>query len=338
MKTENIMGNRSPESSPEAGFSRVAVIGSAILFLAFASAFGKEAGSSTGSETVRKQGPNADMYTDNWRQGAATGTRVWNAAADSMSFTWNTPSGFDQIGRIGKDYTSPGLANVKVDDVRSNCIMTATANLKSVGSGGYMWGVYGWTGDQSGKKVNEFYVMYQNTFNSTPGQSGYIDIGSVTIDGFTFACVKNLHMPWAPSQNQYMAILKSGPWASLKPTPWTGDFSIDLKKVFAYFRLNGLPNEYVVDLTWGIEAMGGTHGQIIMTKVVVPDLKASTHLLFNSRALVVNPAWQAGTRLFAVNGRIRSISPETQQPFFPLIRVNSKRDGDGSAAAGANGH
>ena len=297
-----------------------------LLFMCVSSNAAGSAGSSSGSETVRKQGPNGDIYTDNWRQGTSTGMRTWNAAADSFGFTWNTPSGFDQIGRIGKDYTSPGLANVKVDDVKSPCIMTASANMRSVGGGGYVWGVYGWTGDQNGKKINEFYVMFQNTFNTTPGQSGYIDIGSVNIDGVNFSGVKNLHMPWAPTQNQYMAIVKSGPWSSTKPAPWTGDFSIDLKKVFAYFRANGLPNEYVVDLTWAVEGNAGSHGQIMMSNLVIPDLNSSNTVVFNPAAPVADPAWQAGISLFAVNGRIVQASPKTRQPFSPGIRVIGNKE------------
>jgi hypothetical protein len=312
---------------------RVLPIASAMILFALASSNAGEAGSSTGSETVRNVGPKGDMYTDNWRQGSSTGTRTWNAAADSFSFTWNTPSGFDQIGRIGKDYRSPGLANLKVDDVKSDCIMTATANLKSVGNGGYMWGVYGWTGAQNGKKINEIYVMFQNTFNTTPGQSGYIDIGSVVIDGIRFDCVKNLNMPWAPTQNQYMAIAKSGPWNGTKATPWTGDFSIDLKKVLVYFRQNGLPNEYMVDLTWALEAMGGTHGQIIMTKVAVPDLNSPISAVFGPRAPAANPAWQAGTRIFAIDGRNLLSSSGRLQLHSPSIRILSSSDGsDGSAS------
>lgn len=54
---------------------------------------------------------------------------------------------------------------------------------------------------------------------------------------------------------------------------WTG--SVDLSKAFAFWRSRGLPNEYVVDLTWALEAgagAGATSGEVQLTRVVVPPL------------------------------------------------------------------
>jgi hypothetical protein len=316
--------------------SRILAIASATLLSAFAASHAGEAGSSTGSESVFNLGPKGDIYTDNWRQGPSTGTRTWNAAADSFSFTWNTPSGYDQIGRIGKNTRSPGVANVKVDDIRSNCIMSATANMKTLGNGGFVWGIYGWTGtaNSHSARVNEFYVMFQNTFNTKPGTSGFIDIGSVDIDGVKFDCVKNLNMPWDPTRNQYIAIVKSGPWATLKKAPWTGDFSVDIKKVLAYFRQNGLPNELVVDLTWHVEGNSGTSGSIMMSNLVIPDLMPTGTALFNPPARRDNPAWQAGTRIFALNGQALSAYPPSRQRPNSGIRIFTGSDVGYGAAIG----
>ena len=55
---------------------------------------------------------------------------------------------------------------------------------------------------------------------------------------------------------------------------WTG--SIDLAQAFAFWRSKGLPNEYVVDLTWAVEAgagAGSQSGEAQLTNVVVPALR-----------------------------------------------------------------
>jgi hypothetical protein len=48
-----------------------------------------------------------------------------------------------------------------------------------------------------------------------------------------------------------------------------------LSKAFAFWRSKGLPDEYVVDLTWALEAgagAGATSGEVELTRIVVPPL------------------------------------------------------------------
>jgi hypothetical protein len=319
------------QSSSCISISHVAAIPMLILICAFFSSYAGSAGSTTGGETVSNLGPNGDMYTSNWRDGNCTATRTWNALADSFSFTWNSAGGNDQIGRIGKGCNSPGYVNVKVDDVKSPCIMSETANMKSLNTSGgwYIFCIYGWTGtaDNFGARHNEFYVFFQSTYNPAPGQNGYISIGSVTIDGVQFDCVKNLNMPWDNTRNQYMAIPKSGTWGgAAKAAPWSGNASVDLKKILAYFRANGLENEYVVEITWAIEGYSGSSGSIQMSNMVIPDIKASTATALKLVMPVAYPSLQASTSLFSLNGRMVPTAFIVQHEAIsvPGIFVNDK--------------
>jgi len=74
-------------------------------------------------------------------------------------------------------------------------------------------------------------------------------------------------MPWGtPNQTQWVLEART-------PT-WSG--SVDLAKAFAFWRSKGLPNEYVVDLTWALEAgagAGASSGEVRLTNIVVPTLR-----------------------------------------------------------------
>ena len=229
--------------------------------------------SSTGPETAAV----GELYTSNWRSSdfAGTALRTWTASGSSFLFSWSTTAG-DQIGRIGRAWNSPGLG-VRVDDVKKPCIMSTTAEAKDVASGGFLiWGIYGWTHSDHvawpspNGYNNEFYVTFRSWNGSYNGPNtqggGYVSIGSVTIDGVDFDGYVN-DMPWGtPNQTQWVIEARNA--------SWTG--SIDLAKAFAFWRSKGLPNEYVVDLTWALEAgagAGGSSGEIQLTSVVVPTLR-----------------------------------------------------------------
>ncbi len=211
-----------------------------------------------------------DRYTSNWRTSGFVGsaTRTWNATGTSFGFNWSTRKG-NQIGRIGKAFYSPGF-NVRADDIRDKCIMSTTAsmtNLTSSTTKWYIWSIYGWTHSQNVKwpKLNgwnnEFYVVFKTTVNTGPG-SGYVSIGNVTIDGTVFDCYTH-DMPWGTTnQTQWMAVSRDPSWSA----------SVDLKKIFAYWRSKGLPNEYVVDLTWALEGGAGSSGKLSLSDVNIPAL------------------------------------------------------------------
>ena len=73
-------------------------------------------------------------------------------------------------------------------------------------------------------------------------------------------------MPWGtPNQTQWVIEARNATWPG----------SVDLSKAFAFWRSKGLANEYVVDLTWALEAgagAGSSSGEIQLTNVVVPTL------------------------------------------------------------------
>ena len=218
------------------------------------------AAATTGAETVDI----GDLYTSNWRSGDFSGTalRTWNAAGDSFSFTWSTTAG-DQIGRIGKSHDSDGFG-VRVDGMRDNCVMSTDGEIRNLVTGPagfYMFAIYGWTHEQNSGWPspngwnNEFYVIFQHQLNLGPG-SGNTTIGSVTVDGAVFDCYTN-DMPWGtPNQTQWLAVARDHAWNA----------SVDLKQVFAYWRTQGLPDEYVVDLTWALEAGPGSRGELYLSR------------------------------------------------------------------------
>lgn len=230
--------------------------------------------SSTGSESVAI----GDLYTSNWRSDDFRGTalRVWTPGGDAFFFRWTTTAG-DQIGRIGRTFPSPVLG-VRVDEVRPGTIMSTLAAARDVGTGGFLiWSIYGWThADYAGWPApngwnNEFYVSFRSWNGSHRGpntdpRNGYVPIGSVTIDGVLFDGF--IHdMPWGtPNQTQWVIEAREPSWSG----------QVDLSKAFAFWRSKGLPNEYVVDLTWALEAgagAGGSSGEIQLTQVVVPPLR-----------------------------------------------------------------
>jgi len=231
------------------------------------------ANSSTGPEEVAIGG----LYTSNWRSDDFAGTafRSWTPAGDSFLFRWTTTAG-DQIGRIGRTYPSPQLG-VRVDDVRPGTIMSTSAEVRDLTQGGfYIWSVYGWThAEDSGWPApngwnNEFYVIFRSWNASSGGSNtdprfGYVPIGSVTIDGVRFDGFTN-DMPWGtPNQTQWVLEARNPRWSG----------SVDLAQAFAFWRSKGLPNEYVVDLTWALEAGAGAEpssGEIQLTNIVVPPL------------------------------------------------------------------
>lgn len=229
--------------------------------------------STSGPEAVAIGG----LYTSNWRSDDFRGTalRSWTPAGDAFNFTWTTTAG-DQIGRIGRTFPSPALG-VRVDEVRAGTIMSTSAVAPQVAEGGFvMWSIYGWTHAENAGWVspngwnNEFYVLFRSWNASYRGPAtsggGYVAIGSTTIDGVVFDGY--IHdMPWGtPNQTQWVLEARTPTWSA----------SVDLAKAFAFWRSKGLPNDYVVDLTWALEAgagAGSSSGEVRLTNIVVPTLR-----------------------------------------------------------------
>lgn len=224
------------------------------------------AGTTTGPEGVLIR----DIYTSNWRGNGFVGsaTRKWNAMGTSFDFVWKTQKG-NQIGRIGKSFFSRGFG-VRVDDIRNKCIMSTSASmtqLVSTKTNWYIWSIYGWTHQQNIKWPkengwnNEFYMVFRTTLS--PGSHDeYTSIGSVSVDDVVFDCYTN-DMSWGTAnQTQWLAVARNPSWSA----------SVDLKKIFAHWRSKGLPNEYVVDLTWAIEGFAGSSGNLSLSNIVIPQL------------------------------------------------------------------
>ena len=177
--------------------------------------------------TISSTGPDSlavgELYTSNWRSNDFRGSalRNWTASGDSFFFRWSTTAG-DQIGRIGRTWTSPGFG-VRVDDVRKPCVMSTSAEARDVTSGGFLiWSIYGWTHSENlgwpspNGWNNEFYVTFRSWNGSYNGPNthggGYVSIGSVTIDGVDFDGYVN-DMPWGtPNQTQWVIEARNATW------------------------------------------------------------------------------------------------------------------------------
>ena len=223
-----------------------------------------------GSTTSPKGVVIGDLYSYNWRSKGFKGSssRNWNDQGTVFQFAWKTSKG-NQIGRIGKSFYSPGFG-VRVDDTRDNLVMSTNASMKDLttpGSSWYIWSIYGWTHAKNTKWPmrkgwnNEFYIVFKSTVNTGLG-SGYVSIGSVSVNGVIFDCFTH-DMPWGTSsQTQWMAVSRKPSWNA----------SVDLKKIFAYWRSQGLANEYIVDLTWAFEGGAGSSGKLSLSNLKVPKL------------------------------------------------------------------
>ena len=225
--------------------------------------------STTGTETL-KAGP---VYsTSNWRSDDFKGSalREWSAAGDQFRFTWTTGTG-DQIGRIGVSYGSSYLGK-KIDDIRPDCVMSTNAVYTPDKYCWFYWAIYGWThdkytfwGDAGGAPKgwdNEFYIVFYTgkTRAAFLEDKGCVSIGSVDVDGVTYDCYSTPR----PIQSQWLAVRRSNSWSG----------SVNLKKIFDYWRSKGLANEYVVDLGWALEGFNGSAGKVELTNIIIPNLTA----------------------------------------------------------------
>ena len=239
----------------------------AILLLMSARAVTAE--SSSGTELVKV----GDFVFSNWRSDDFKGSaqREWDPAGHHFAFTWKTDAG-DQIGRVGLTYGSSYLG-AKIDEMNSSCVMSARASFQPSSSKWFLWSIYGW--------MNPVYTYWDNT----PGGKGWstefyivcytdepssafltydknlVSLGRVDVDGVTYDCY---HRPGDHPQW----------WAVNEAKTWTP--SVNIKKIFDYWRSKGLDNEYVVDLGWALEGFPGTGGKLEMTDVKVPHLQNSS--------------------------------------------------------------
>lgn len=221
-------------------------------------------------------------YTYNWRTGdfEGTGVRKWTNDAKQFEFNWNTING-NQIGRIGKNIDSDPAGAVQLKDLPENYLMSCTFEIQnySTSDGGWsIWSVYGWTHRKNvswPKKLNkeddgwdyEFYIVFVTDLPALKElTAGYIDKGSTTIDGVVYKIYKN-NMSWgSDNQTQWMAVADS---------PQQGKVTIDVKKILEYWididDVNSIPeNDYLVDLTFAVEAAGKSEGRLILSEIVIP--------------------------------------------------------------------
>jgi hypothetical protein len=260
--------------------------------------------------------------TSNWRSGDFSGSayRKWDAAADSFCFTWSTVSG-DQIGRIGVTYGSSYLAGwqgVQIDDIQPDCIMSTNATYTPTSAAWFYWSIYGWThssytywGNTPNGWNNEFYIVfYTDMTKAAIETNGCVSIDSVVVDGVTFDCYNT---PRA-AQSQWFAVCRSKTWNA----------SVNLKKIFDYWRSKGLANEYVVDLGWALEGFVGSGGTLQLTNVNIADLTAPSSTAMKSAPLHVCNQASRRLHVFTLDGRT-VLQPEAAIRYrsvsTPLIRV-----------------
>lgn len=221
------------------------------------------------------------LYTSNWRTVPfeGSGRRMWDNDGKRFAFDWDTTSG-DQIGRIGRSVDSDPTGSVQLNEIPDDYRISASAelsNLQSSGAGWYIWAVYGWThrADISwpltGEPAdagwdNEFYIVFATDLPYlNPPEAGYVHEGIHEIDGVQYDFYTNA-MDWgSENQTQWMAVAQS-PW------PGAATVSIDIKAFLAHWVAEGnIPaTDYLVDLTFAVEAFGPSSGTLTLSDMVIP--------------------------------------------------------------------
>ena len=208
-----------------------------------------------------------DYTNSNWRSSDFKGTssRAWDGTGKTFTFDWNTESG-DQIGRIGVTFGSHLLGG-SIDQMPDDSTMSTKAVFTPTTDHWFYWSIYGWTNakytywsDAPGGWNNEFYIIF-HTDRPTKDfvtDKGVVAIGSVEVDGVTFDCFRTPRQ----NQSQWFAVSRSKTWSA----------SVNLKKIFAYWRSQGLGNESIVDLGWAVEGFIGSAGKIELTDIHIPNL------------------------------------------------------------------
>jgi hypothetical protein len=208
-----------------------------------------------------------DFVSSSWRSDDFKGSssREWDASGSSFRFTWQTESG-DQIGRIGATFGSK-LLGATIDNMPANCVMSANATFTPGNDHWFYWSIYGWTnpvytywGNTPKGWNTEFYIICHTDQpkSAFDADKKLVPIGSVDVDGATFDCY---HTP-RDFQAQW--------WAVRRPKTWTP--SVNVKKIFDFWRSKGLPNESVVDIGWAVEAFPTTAGSLQLHDVHIPNL------------------------------------------------------------------
>jgi hypothetical protein len=225
------------------------------------------ADSSTGPDNISY----GEFTTGNWRSSDFQGSalRQWDTAGTSFSFDWSTVTG-DQIGSMGVAYGSSYLG-VPIDSMAPNCIMSANAAFTPTSTSWFDWSIYGFTNptytyfsNTANGWANEFYIVCYSDepVSSFQADPTLVSIGSVTVDGVTYACFNNA----GGSQSQWWAVRTTKTWNP----------SVNISEIFAYWRSKGLGNEYIVDLTWALEGFSGTGGALQLTNIQIPNLALGT--------------------------------------------------------------
>jgi hypothetical protein len=212
-----------------------------------------------------------DYVNSNWRSSDFKGTssRDWDGTGKNFTFVWNTQAG-DQIGRVGVTYGSK-LLGCSIDQMPADSVMSAKAVITPTTDHWFYWSIYGWTnapytywGNTPSGWNNEFYIIFHTdrTTKDFLTDKGVVGIGSVEVDGVTFDCFKTPR----EHQSQFFAVTRSKTWNA----------SVNLKKIFAYWRTQGLGNESVVDLGWAVEGFIGSAGKLQLTDIHIPDLSVAS--------------------------------------------------------------
>jgi hypothetical protein len=223
------------------------------------------AGSTSGGEQINF----GEHFSGNWRQEGWQGSsyREWSGDVDYWKFDWRTDA-VDQIGSLQKGRRDDGGISagfpLKVDRLKSETRMSTTGSVSGLLSNDYIFGVYGWTNDENepwpvdGYR-NEFYINFY-------GYADYSDatsLGSLTIDGVVYDCYKK-----RLSQNLNYAVWQ---WvASSRTRTWSP--SVNITPIFEKWRANGLPNQYIMSLSWIVETFAGSGGSLTLSQINIPNL------------------------------------------------------------------
>ena len=221
------------------------------------------AGSTSGPEKVKLGNyETSTWYSDDYKGSAY---REWTDNGDFFRFKWQTDAG-DQIGRIGVSYGSSFLGP-KLSQLPADLEMSVKANYTPTTDHWFYWSIYGWThssytywGNTPHGWNNEFYIIFYTDKFKEAFLNDKVEhpIGSVTVDGQTFDCYNTLRA----NQSQWLAVCRTKTWSG----------SINLKKIFDYWRSQGLADEYVTDLGWALEGFQGSAGDLKLTDIKIPNL------------------------------------------------------------------
>ena len=202
--------------------------------------------------------PRDQMTTWAWKSSDFQGFiyRDWDDRLSYFSMSWNTIVG-DMILYAGR---GQGTFPLWLSDISNKATISWEGSPDSEIPGRYAHGLYGWAGNQPGKYLHEWYVVFEG---KDPGQN-YINIGSINVDGKIYDCYKQW-MSWgSPPDWQFQAFARDKSWSP----------SVRLKPILKYFVDNGM-HDCILSTQIIIEGFAGSNGSVTFDYIDLPGLTSN---------------------------------------------------------------